>query len=234
MLGPFRHRKVFLPVIHLPFGEAGAYDSVDIAAEAGADGVFLINQGMSAPELLSMLPRLRGRYPGLWVGVNLLGMTPEAILALPEAEGIDGVWADDAGVDALDPAVAARSAAAWREARSDSGWGGLYFGGTAFKTQAPIAADRLPEVGRAAAAFVDVVTTSGPGTGRAASVDKVRRLREAIGDHPLALASGVTPDNVDAFLPHVDAYLVATGIEVSFGRLDAARTSALAARIHAG
>ncbi len=31
---------------------------------------------------------------------------------------------------------------------------------------------------------------------------------------------GVTSDNIDRFLPHVDAYLVGTGIEQRFGVLD--------------
>ena len=47
-----------------------------------------------------------------------------------------------------------------------------------------------------------------------------------------SLASGVTPDNVGDYLPYVDAYLVATGIEEEFGVLDPARTKALADKVH--
>jgi hypothetical protein len=218
-------RRVLLPVLHLPFGPEGLLQSVEVAREAGCDGVFLINQGMGTPELLAQLPRLKERYPDLWLGINLLGYEPAEILRMPEAELLDGVWADDAGVDAMDERAAEAEQQRWR---------GLYFGGTAFKTQAPIPAEKLAEVGRRAAAFVDVVTTSGPGTGRAASLDKVLRLREALGEHPLALASGVTPENVHEVLPYVDAYLVATGIEQQFGRLDPVRTRALADLIHSG
>lgn len=228
MLAPFAHPRVFLPVIHLPHGEAGALQSVDIALSAGADGVFLIDQGMSDRELLALLPKLKERYPHLWLGVNLLGYDPPDILSLPEIALIDGIWSDDAGVDSLDPQRAARAAERFGAARTRSGWKGLYFGGTAFKTQAPIPYDRLPEVARAAAGAMDVVTTSGRGTGVAIEPEKVRIMREAIGDHPLAVASGVTPENVHHVLPYVDAYLVATGIERSFGRLDEGRTRALA------
>ena len=79
---------------------------------------------------------------------------------------------------------------------------------------------------------MEVVCTSGRRTGVAADVPKVRIMREAIPDVPLALASGVTPENVDGFLPYVEAYLVATGIEERFGVLDPARTKALADKIH--
>lgn len=51
---------------------------------------------------------------------------------------------------------------------------------------------------------------------------------------PIALASGVTPENVDAYLPFVDAYLVATGISLDFEHLDASRTRALVERVHDG
>ncbi|MEQ1567025.1 MAG: hypothetical protein ABMA64_15405 [Myxococcota bacterium] len=224
---PFRNHRAFLPVLHLPFGLRGAMDSAAIAFDAGADGVFLIDQGMTDREVLALAPKLRAAHPGAWIGVNLLGWDPGEVSRAGE---FDGVWSDDAGVDALDPEVAARAADRWLRARD--GWPGLYFGGTAFKTQRPIPPERWAEVGRAAAAFVDVVTTSGPGTGRAASIEKVRALHDAVGDRPLALASGVTPDNVEPALPFVRGYLVATGIEAEFGRLDPVRTRVLANRIH--
>lgn len=231
MLARFGRSKILLPVLHLPFGADGAMDSISIARESGADGVFLINQGMSTRELLALLPSIRARHPDLWLGINLLGYEPEEIIALPEAVLLDGVWADDAGVDSLDAATAAAAAGRWTEACRRTGWKGLYFGGTAFKTQTPIRDDQLPEVGRRAAGFVDVVTTSGPGTGIAVDVGRVKILREALGTHPLALASGVTPENVEDVLPYVDVFLVASGIESTFGRLDPVRTRALSERI---
>jgi predicted TIM-barrel enzyme len=84
----------------------------------------------------------------------------------------------------------------------------------------------------AAAQGVHVVTTSGPATGSPALVSKVQVMRAALGDHALALASGITPENVRIYLPYVDAYLVASGIERSFGEFDPARLRALAELIH--
>lgn len=71
-----------------------------------------------------------------------------------------------------------------------------------------------------ARAFKDVVTTSGAGTGIAASVEKIRRMKTALGDFPLAIASGITPENVVDYLPYSDCYLAATGISKSFEELD--------------
>jgi predicted TIM-barrel enzyme len=81
----------------------------------------------------------------------------------------------------------------------------------------------LAKAARRAAPWIDVVTTSGPGTGKAAAPAKVRAMKEALGEHPLALASGVTPENVTDYLPWVDGFLVATGISYTFEDLDPAR-----------
>src|SRR5438477_29238 len=81
----------------------------------------------------------------------------------------------------------------------------------------------LAAAARAAAASMDVVTTSGPGTGQAAAPDKLRRMKEALGVTPLAIASGVTPENVGGYLPWVDCFLVATGISRTFEEFDPGR-----------
>ena len=45
-------------------------------------------------------------------------------------------------------------------------------------------------------------------------------VKSAFGDVPLAIASGITPDNVHPYLDYADCYLVATGIGSSFSDLD--------------
>lgn len=89
-----------------------------------------------------------------------------------------------------------------------------------------------PRPGDILRAGVDVVTTSGPGTGEPPTVEKLATMRQALGDRALAVASGITPENVEPFLPYVDAFLVATGIEHRFGYLEPGRVRALADAIH--
>jgi predicted TIM-barrel enzyme len=49
---------------------------------------------------------------------------------------------------------------------------------------------------------------------------------------PLAVASGIRCENVELFLPHVDAFLVASDIEERLGVLSLSRTRELAESIH--
>ena len=59
---------------------------------------------------------------------------------------------------------------------------------------------------------MDVVCTSGVKTGTAPDLDKMKAFKQGCGkDRVLALASGVTPQNVVSFIPYVNCILVATG-----------------------
>ena len=124
------------------------------------------------------------------------------------------------------------AAAEFVAARRARGWTGLYFGGVAFKYQRDVASDALGQATVLATSYVDVVCTSGPGTGKAAQIDKLVAMRHAVGpEAAIALASGVTAENVAAYLPYVDAFLVGTGIEARFGVLDASKLTALLAAV---
>ena len=231
MTSVFRRNRVFLPVIH-PVSKKTALDSIRTAVESGADGIFLINQGMSAAQVLELIPEVHQRFEGLWIGVNMLGIKPEALIGRVADLSVGGIWSDDAGIDEQSDTQPAGQR--FREAREQYGWKGLYFGGVAFKYQREVPDALLPDAARKAGPWMDVITSSGPGTTVPAEREKARALRSGAGKHPLALASGVSLENVDIFLPHVDAYLVASSIETrpSSGILVPELTRRLAECIH--
>lgn len=226
----FGRRRVLLPVIHAVSPEQ-VRAQAEVVAESGADGLFIINQGgMDADDVLAAATTIGQALPGFFIGINLLGVRPTETSGILSSMGRDrrelvsGLWADDA------------EATAWgaRPAR-DKVWSGLYFGGVAFKGQRPVPTERLGDVAAAAkAAGVSVITTSGANTGKACLPSKAAAMREAIGGHALALASGITIGNVESFLPVVDAFIVASSIERRFGEFDPGAVRALADRIHAG
>jgi uncharacterized protein len=76
---------------------------------------------------------------------------------------------------------------------------------------------------------MEVVTTSGPGTGRAPELEKIKIMGEAAKQcgRGLAIASGVTPENVAQFMPYATHILVATGVSQSFQELDFGRMKLL-------
>lgn len=227
----FRRRKVFLPVIH-PVSEQAALQSIETSILAGADGVFLINQGMSTEELLEFIPVIRTQFPDLWMGVNLLGTDPAEVVDKVAHLPIGGIWSDNSYIDEQSDHQPA--AERFRQARRRQGWLGLYFGGVAFKYQRHIPEPFLAAAAQKATTCVDVITSSGEGTGIPASLEKVRALRSGAGHHPMALASGISPENVADYLPLVDIFLVASEIETEpySGILVPERTKLLADLIH--
>lgn len=221
------------PVIHV-LDARQTLRNVAVAARAGAAGVFLINHDFPMRPFLPILAEVRVACPNLWLGVNFLAQT--GAVAFPElgrlaAAGcaVDAYWADDARID--ERADRQTEAEEIARLRAESGWRGLYFGGTAFKKQRPVAPEDEAAAARIAAGFMDVVTTSGVATGSAADRGKIDRFRAALGDRPLALASGVTPENAAGYCADVDCFLVATGISRpgDFHDLDPARLDALLA-----
>lgn len=225
----FGTSPVLLPVIH-PISREEALAAVHIAQGLGIRGVFLIDQGMIERDVLALVREVREQYPSLWIGVNLLSREPAEALVVALGAGVtvDGLWSDNAGIDERHVRARAES---FITVRQRVNWTGLYFGGVAFKYQREIAQEHLGQVAKSAAPYMDVICTSGPGTGYPADVGKVQALRSGLGDHDhaLALASGITPENVRGYMPYVQAFLVGTGIESRLGVLDPAKVEALLA-----
>lgn len=217
----FSNRHVVLPVIHI-VDERQTLQNAELALEAGADGVFLINHDLAYKILLEIHNALVAEFPDLWSGVNCLDL--EATDVFDHIDGrINGVWTDNALID--ETKIHQPNAADVSKKRQNAGWNGLYFGGVAFKYQREVT--DLATAASIAADYMDVVTTSGPATGQAAAPDKIRIMKQAIGDVPLAIASGITPENVIEYLPYADCFLVATGISRRIDFLDADLTRSL-------
>ena len=224
---------VVTPVIHA-MDETQVRRNVERAVRAGVAGVFLINHDYPPAELMPVIRAIRSAFPALWLGINFLGVTGQD--AFPQLAGlaaqdcpVDGYWGDDARVDErVDVQTEAGAIAALH---ADGGWRGMYFGGVAFKKQRPVAPSDYARAAALAAPLMDVVTTSGIATGAAADNDKIATFRRALGDAPLALASGVTPDNAASYANDVDCFLVATGINIAgdFYNIDPARLDTLMA-----
>lgn len=183
-----------IPVIHMLSSAQVLENIYRVQSVMGSQAaVFLINHRHDAEELITCAAEMRHQFPDLWLGINPLGVEPSEALQYDLA--LDGLW--------LDPTLRPE----WYHSRR---FKGQVFGGLAFKYQQQ-PADLAVACGIAQAA-TDVACTSGPGTGQAANLDKVRRLKEYLGHHPLALASGVSSSNLKGYLPYVDYFLVASSI----------------------
>lgn len=203
-----------IPVIHFE-SDAQAMRNAERVFDAGCEGVFLIHMDGENELLAPVALRIKSRWPHKLVGINYLGMDPAKAILANVANGLDMTWTD--------MQLTHSSAEPWTQAKMIQTAlvkcpSHLVFAGVAFKHQWP---EPQPELAaRMAGKFGFVPTTSGSATGVAAEVEKVVRMRQALRDAPLAIASGITPENVHEYAPYLTHILVATGVSESFYEFD--------------
>jgi hypothetical protein len=204
------------PVVHIHNAKQ-ALEQSSAALEMGADGVFLIDHGNRNPGvLIEAFNHVHEGYPDSFIGLNFLQHSSSAEsfdFLLKQLERGDiarlpsGLWVDNAEskkevtLDLLanNPVLASIQ----------------YLGGVAFKYTGLFTSDP----GQAAAEatrlepFVSVVTTSGEGTGKPPSPEKIAAMKCVI-NKKLAVASGISADNFASYGSTFDQLLVSTSVEV--------------------
>jgi predicted TIM-barrel enzyme len=201
-----------LPVIHY-LDPATAFSEVSKAVKCGADGAFLISHHGNDEELLEVGVAIRKGHPDFPIGINLLSI--EALDAAQSATALafPMLWGDDVGVDSSGVTDEGHHISA----RVYANPGFQVFASVAFKYRPhepdPVkAALNARKVG-----FIP--TTSGSATGSAPEIEKIVAMSKATGG-VLAIASGMTPDNVAQYAPYLSHILVATGIAINEHQID--------------
>ncbi len=195
---------IITPVVHI-LNKAQALAEASLIFSSGCDGLWLINHHGDDHLTLSLAKTLKEAHPNRLIGVNLLSMDAETALKSCLALNIKNLWLDRAGIHSTykdDELIRKLS-----QAHLDEGIN--IFAGTAFKYQRP---DNNPAAAAQIASSNNLIaTTSGVGTGHAADLDKIKTMSVAVNGE-LAVASGLTVENIATYAPYVKYALVATGV----------------------
>lgn len=200
-------QRFVLPVIHHR-DAATSRAQADLAFAAGADGVFLISHEEKDEDLYDPAQMIKASHPERKVGVNFLTMNAREAFAMTMLLRLDMAWLDAPGISS---AGIDRRAHDLDRLLQRMGSTPQVFASVAFKYQ-PVDSDP-PAAAVAAYRLGMVPTTSGDATGSSPAVEKIAAMRAALPQAaPLAIASGMTPENVGDYLPYVSHILVATGV----------------------
>ncbi len=240
-----RDVKIY-PVVHIQDTEQAVTQSM-LALEHDADGVYLISHNQWAGSVNTAFAAVsKAAGQTAYVGVNYLDI-PNPNMAyrfvqmsvdngqLPQYPS--GLWVDDAlqGSDFNETAYL-EELKDYRREHPDL-LGVRFLGGVAFKHSSHYEDDatRAAQMAAALVPYIDVVTTSGPGTGQAPTPRKIKAMKAAIGNQDLAVASGVDVDNITSFGNSIDELLVASSIETYrySGIFNLDRLRALVEAVHA-
>lgn len=210
-------RPLVYPVIH-HLDSSTTFSEIQVARTCGADGVFLISHDGADRELVDVARTAIRENAGFPIGLNLLSMGCVQAAQMALEVGSDMLWADDMGVDShgLTDAGKEMDTIARDNPRLQ------LFASVAFKYR-PHEPNPVGAAAHARAAGF-IPTTSGDATGHAPDPQKIFAMGEG---GALAIASGMTPENVATYAPALTHILVATGVSRSEHHLDSAKLAGL-------
>jgi hypothetical protein len=228
ILGILANSPEIWAVIHVAHDdESLAEQSAEHAANAGCHGILLISMDGHDENLCQLALRIKANK---WIGSTKIGVNHLTLPLLESLQqnidaGLDATWTDrsiHSDQKISDDHLAAANLLKTRPNHT-------LFCGVAFKyqraeTNPSAAANLARELG-----FVP--TTSGPGTGKAANPERIQKMQDTQGGQKLqlALASGVTPENVANYKNTVTHILVATGISETFNLISIEKAKTLVA-----
>lgn len=211
------------PVIHIQDLQQ-CREQTQVVVDSGADGVFLIDHNNHTEDLIhECLLALKSEAPKLFVGINYLGGPPfKSYQTLDEGnlEVLpDALWVDDAVGNTygspyyLDDTQ--RYLEKLKEFRDQRGLLEVaLFGGVSFKYTSTYSDD--PEISASQASaldeYIDVVTTSGTGTGNPPPPAKIAAM-SAVVSNGLAVASGLDAENIGDYQGLIDYVLISSSLE---------------------
>ena len=208
----FPDKVSVLAVIHADTLEQ-TITNVKIAVENNLHWVFLINHKISWIELVDIFEKTRLKFEKTWMGINLLRHNlywtfNEVWLMEMKWCRVDWIWVDNPEIKWINPGFNSQDKI--KKGIDFLWWKGLYFWWVAFKYQPPV--ENLEVACREWRKYLDATTTSGPGTWEAMDLEKLKKIREFSGDHPVWIASGVDVDNIAEFSEFADIFLVASSL----------------------
>lgn len=210
------------PVIHHATKEL-SLENAELALECGADGVFVISMQHEDIESLEAAVAIKKAFPTFRVGINMLSKQ-DAFYALEASveAGLDMTWTDY-------PSCLVESHEIIRDYLRKANWNRShheFFAPVAFKYQRYDPNPTKTAMEAYSSGFIP--TTSGSATGSAADIDKVITIKTYLDNHTLinldapelALASGLSPDNISKYAPYITHALVNTAISKDFHTFD--------------
>lgn len=204
--------KEFIPVIHITNNNKDLERNIKIILENNITHIMLISHGyLDYIELLDLGKELKSQYHNLWIGYNFLDLSSSNVFKflLKGNIEVDGIWIDNSYVG-LNQNYANELKKLWLEYKNKFN-NSLYFGGVAFKyLPQPQYIDKAILESKT---MMDVVTTTGSGTGNSISKEKINLFNRLINnDTNIGIASGISIDNIDYLFNKANYFLVSSSI----------------------
>jgi uncharacterized protein len=212
-----RYNQVFnkipiLGMIHLAGKNPvkNALEELALFEEEGIDGAIIENYHGSVEDVIATLQETSKRMSNVVIGVNVLPNEFYQSLLLAQKYEADFVQLDQV-------------AGNYRSGRLDFEYYKqvksqypeiIVLGGVWPKYYHPIEGSNLETDLRTGMQRAEAIVVTGAGTGKETPFDKIKRFREILGEHPLVIGAGLTPDNAYEQLCMSNGAIVGTSLKI--------------------
>lgn len=163
-----------------------------------------------------LVAEIRREFPDLLLGVNVLRNDAEAALAIADASGARFIRVNvHIGAAVTDQGLVTGQAHRTLRLRRELAPGVAIMADLQVKHARPLVERPLEEEGSdlRGRGLADAIIVTGAATGQPADPRQLARLRSVLPDCPLLVGSGVTADNIAAFWPAADGFIVGTALQ---------------------
>ena len=187
-----------------------ALEELALFEEEGVDGAIIENYHGSVEDVIATLQETHKRKPNVVIGVNVLPNEFYRSLPLAKKYGADFVQLDQvAGTyqsGQLDFEQYKQVKSQYPEI--------IVLGGVWPKYYHPIEGSNLEKDLRTGMQRAEAIVVTGAGTGKETPFDKIKRFKEVIGEHPLVVGAGLTPENAYDQLCISNGAIVGTSLKI--------------------
>lgn len=208
-LSIFKHEKPIFAMIHLK-GDTKediferAKKEIDLYEQGGVDAVIVENYFGTYDDMTTVLAYLKDNKPNLIYGVNCLNVDPMGFYLAKTYH------ASFVQLDSVAGHLKQRDESAFKAFmdinRAD--YDGYVMGGVRFKYQPYLSERPLAEDLKIGMSNCDAIVVTQDATGQETSMDKINEFRSLIGDFPLVIGAGMTPENCEKQFAVADAAIV--------------------------
>ena len=181
-----------------------AKHEIDLFINNGVNGLVVENYFGNYYQMRMVLEYLSNRYPDFPYGVNSLNFDS---LGFDLAREFNAKFVQlDSVVGHIKPRDEASMEAFMHQQRSKSEF--VVFGGVRFKYQPVLSEKTVEEDLIIAKDRCDAVVVTGNATGEETAIDKIKLFRQTLGNFPLIIGAGLTPNNAREQLRYADGAIV--------------------------
>jgi uncharacterized protein len=186
-----------------------ALQELSLFEEEGIDGAIVENYHGSIQNVIETLQEVQRSHHTIHIGVNILPNEFSRSLSLAQVYGAEFVQLDHVAGTYTAGTLDFSAYAIAKKKHADI----IVLGGVWPKYYLPMQGSTLEEDVKTGMQRAEAIVVTGAGTGKETPFEKIRKFRELLGEHPLVIGAGLTPDNAYTQLCIADGAIVGSSLK---------------------